>query len=221
MYSILLFHTLLINILLFFFAKTGEKFNLVLFMIFLGCLFGGILLSFAVSNMKFLSKIFINLIVYIILIVANVIGFICCARLGPNFFELVNTMFVVFNAGSLTVLLFASLVKDTPSTFWIMISCSGGIIITVFVMAKIYMVVVIYRLLILLIGCLSFAIYESMNLNALDAHKNSKEPTAPSLLSLPFELNICFIKVFWYVMKGFYRLCTMCCTLCPKKKRRR
>ena len=221
MYSILLFHTLIINILIFVFEKSEKSLDFFPLVVFLGCFSGGIFLSLAVSNMKFLSNNFMTYIFYLILLGANIIAFICCARLKESFFELINTMLVVFSAGSLTVIFFATLVKDTPSTFWLMVSCSGGIIIAIIVMAKIYNSNKLFRLLVLFFGALAFGIYESMNSNALNVNKNSKEPTAPSMVSLPFELNVCFIKVFWYAMKGLCSICSMCCSLCPKKKRRR
>lgn len=223
MYSILLFHTLLITILLFVFEKSDKEFDLLTLIIFLVCFAVGFFLSLSVSNMKCLSKSFMNYIIYIILLAANIIAFLCCSRLDQNLFEITNTILIIFDAGSLTIILFASLVKDTPSTFWLMLSCSGGLIIAIFVMIKIYYTNKLYRLLLLFVGCLSFGVYESMNSNALnvDIDKITKEPSPPSLVSLPFELNVCFIKVFWYIIKGIYTLCTMCCSLCPKKRRRR
>jgi hypothetical protein len=223
MYSILFFHTLLITILLFVFEKSDKEFDLLTLIIFLGCFAGGFFLSLSVSNMKCLSKGFMNYIIYIILLAANIIAFLCCSRLDTSLFEITNTIFIIFDAGSLTIILFASLVKDTPSTFWLMLSCSGGLIIAIFVMIKIYYSGKLYRLLLLFVGCLSFGVYESMNSNALNADidKITKEPSPPSLVSLPFELNVCFIKVFWYIIKGIYTLCTLCCSLCPKKRRRR
>lgn len=223
MYSILLFHTLLITILLFVFEKSDKEFDLLTLIIFLGFFAVGFFLSLSVSKMKCLSKSFMNYIFYIILLAANIIAFLCCSRLDQNLFEITNTILIIFDAGSLTIILFASLVKDTPSTFWLMLSCSGGLIIAIFVMIKIYYTNKLYRLLLLFVGCLSFGVYESMNSNALnvDIDKITKEPSPPSLVSLPFELNVCFIKVFWYIIKGIYTLCTMCCSLCPKKRRRR
>ena len=224
MYLILLFHTLLITILLFFFEKSEKEFDMLTLIVFLGCFAGGFFLSLSVSNMKCLSKGFMNYIIYIILLAANIIAFLCCSRLDQILFEITCTIFIIFDSGSLIIVLFTSLVKDTPSTFWLMISCSGGLILAIFVMIKIYYDNnKLYRLLLLFVGCISFGVYESMNYSALDVviDTNTKEPSPPSLVSLPFELNVCFIKVFWYVIKGLYTLCTMCCSLCPKKRRRR
>ena len=224
MYTVLLFHTLLITILLYVFTKSENiGFSIIKLAIFLGCFFGAILLSLAVSYFQFISKVFLNYLIYLIILGANVIGFICCARLNGDLFKLLKTMFIIFDAGSLTIIFFSTLVKDTPSTFWLMCSSCGGIIIAILVMAKVYNDSKIFRWVVILFGCIAFAIYESMNYNALDVYKkNTKnEASVPSMVSLPFELNICFVKIFWYVLKVIGYLCSMCFACCcagPKKK---
>ena len=225
MYTVLLFHTLLITILLYVFTKSENiGFSIIKLAIFLGCFFGAILLSLAVSNFQFISKVFLNYLIYLIILGANVIGFICCARLNGDLFKLLKTMFIIFDAGSLTIIFFSTLVKDTPSTFWLMCSSCGGIIIAILVMAKVYNDSKIFRWVVILFGCIAFAIYESMNYNALDVYKkNTKnEASVPSMVSLPFELNLCFVKIFWYVLKVIGYLCSMCFACCcagPKKKK--
>lgn len=225
MYTVLLFHTLLITILLYVFTKSENiGFSIIKLAIFLGCFFGAILLSLAVSYFQFISKVFLNYLIYLIILGANVIGFICCARLNGDLFKLLKTMFIIFDAGSLTIIFFSTLVKDTPSTFWLMCSSCGGIIIAILVMAKVYNDSKIFRWVVILFGCIAFAIYESMNYNALDVYKkNTKnEASVPSMVSLPFELNICFVKIFWYVLKVIGYLCSMCFACCcagPKKKK--
>jgi hypothetical protein len=225
MYTVLLFHTLLITILLYVFTKSENiSFSIIKLAIFLGCFFGAILLSLAVSYFQFISKVFLNYLIYLIILGANVIGFICCARLNGDLFKLLKTMFIIFDAGSLTIIFFSTLVKDTPSTFWLMCSSCGGIIIAILVMAKVYNDSKIFRWVVILFGCIAFAIYESMNYNALDVYKkNTKnEASVPSMVSLPFELNICFVKIFWYVLKVIGYLCSMCFACCcagPKKKK--
>ena len=134
MYSILLFHTLVITILLFVFGKKNVNFSPIKLIIFLACFFGSVLLSLAVTNYKFISKMFLNYLIYLVILGANVIGFVCCVRLNGDLFKLVNTLFMIFNTGSLTIILFSTLVKDTPSTFWLMCSSSGGILISVIVL---------------------------------------------------------------------------------------
>lgn len=225
MYTVLLFHTLLITILLYVFTKSENiSFSIIKLAIFLGCFFGAILLSLAVSYFQFISKVFLNYLIYLIILGANVIGFICCARLNGDLFKLLKTMFIIFDAGSLTIIFFSTLVKDTPSTFWLMCSSCGGIIIAILVMAKVYNDSKIFRWVVILFGCIAFAIYESMNYNALDVYKkNTKnEASVPSMVSLPFELNLCFVKIFWYVLKVIGYLCSMCFACCcagPKKKK--
>ena len=222
MYSILLFHTLLVTISLFLFTKEIDGFNILPFIIFLGCFFGGIILSLGISKIKVLSKVFLNYVLYLVLLAANVIGFICCANTYDNLFKLILTMFIIFDAGSLTIILFSLIVKDTPSTFWLMCSCSAGIIIAIIVMSKIYDTSILLKIFVFLFSVLSFGIYESMNYNALNEYQNTTKEimTAPSIISLPYELNVCFIKVFWYIIKGIFNLFSMCCSLCKTKKRR-
>ena len=223
MYSILLFHTLLVTILIYVFSrKNKHEFSIIKFVIFLGCFFGAILLSLAVSKLQFISKIYLNYILYLAILAANGIGFIFCSLLNDDLDSLIKTMFVVFDAGSLTIILFSFLVKDTPSTFWLMCSSCGGIIIAILVMAKIYNDSKIFRYLVILFGLISFAIFESMNYNALDGYKKSKnEPTAPSIVTLPFEFNLCFVKIFWYLIKIIKYLCSMCFDCCCAKGKKK
>ena len=187
--------------------------------IFAACFGGSLFLSLSISKIQCLTKIYLNYVLYLVLLGANIAEFVCLANLSESLYELVTTMFVIFDAGSLTIIIFSILVKDTPSTFWLMCSCTGGIFIALIVMSKIYSGS-LFRYLVMLFGFLAFGIYETMNYNALDAYKaNAKSaPTAPSMFSLPFELNISFVKVFWYILKGIVSLCSMCC--CPNKKRK-
>ena len=189
------------------------------FIIFAACFGGSLFLSLSISKIKCLTKIYLNYVLYLVLLGANIAEFICLANLSESLYQLVTTMFVIFDAGSLTIIIFSILVKDTPSTFWLMCSCSGGIFIALIVMSKIYSGS-LFRYLILLFGLLAFGIYEAMNYNALDTYKANAQsaPTAPSMFSLPFELNINFVKIFWYLIKGIFSLCSMCC--CPNKKRK-
>lgn len=187
--------------------------------IFAACFGGSLFLSLSISKIQCLTKIYLNYVLYLVLLGANIAEFVCLANLSESLYELVTTMFVIFDAGSLTIIIFSILVKDTPSTFWLMCSCTGGIFIALIVMSKIYSGS-LFRYLVMLFGFLAFGIYETMNYNALDTYKaNAKSaPTAPSMFSLPFELNISFVKVFWYILKGIVSLCSMCC--CPNKKRK-
>ena len=197
-------------------SNTASKWFL--FIVFAACLGGSVFLSLSISKIKVLSKIYLNYVLYLVLLAANVIGFACCANISRSLYELVTTMFIIFDAGSFTIILFSNFVKDTPSTFWLMCSCSGGIFIALIVMLKIYSGS-LFRYLVLLFGLLAFGIYEAMNYNALDSYKQNVKsaPTAPSMISLPFELNVSFVKIFWYLIKGIFYLFSMCCS--PNKKK--
>ena len=175
--------------------------NWFLFIVFAACLGGSVFLSLSITKIKCLSKIYLNYVLYLALLAANIVGFICCANIARSLYELITTMFIIFDAGSLTIILFSIFVKDTPSTFWLMCSCSGGVFIALVVMLKIYSGS-LFRYLVLLFGLLAFGIYETMNYNALDSYKESVKnaPTAPSMISLPFELNVSFVKIFWYLI---------------------
>ena len=240
MFSILLFHTLTITILLFIFVvDKNAGFTWLKLIFFLGGFFGGLLLSLAVSKIKCLTKFYLNYLIYIILFAANFIGFTFLSLLDSDDEEiedgtekkivtktgttskLVKTMFIIFDAASLTVILFSLLVKDTPSTYWLMICSAGGCIITIVIMTKIYGDGTLLKWGTMLFGAFSCAIYEAMTYNSLEVYKqNSKnEASIPSMISLPFELNACFVKIFWYVLKILKYLCTMCTSCCcPKKK---
>ena len=189
-------------------------------LIIFGICFGGSLfLSLCISKIKFFTRIYLHYILYLVLLAANIAEFVCLANLSESLYELVTTMFIIFDAGSLTIIIFSGFVKDTPSTFWLMCSCAGGCFIALIVMSKIYSGS-IFRYFVMLFGVLAFAIYETMNYKALDSYKQSvkSSPTAPSTFSLPFELNVSFVRVFLYFVKGICSLFALCC--CSGKKRK-
>ena len=198
-------------------SSTSSKWFL--FIVFAACLGGSVFLSLSISKIQILSKIYLNYVLYLVLLAANAIGFVCCANISKPLYELVTSMFIIFDAGSVTIIIFSVLVKETPSTFWLMCSCSGGIFIALIIMLKIYSGS-LFRFLVLLFGLLACGIYESMNYNALDSYNQNvkSEPTAPSMISLPFELNVSFVKIFWYMIKGIFSLFSMCC---PNKKKKK
>lgn len=187
--------------------------------IFAACFGGSVFLSLSITKIQLFRKIKLNYILYFVLLAANIAAFVCLANLSESLYELVTTMFIIFDAGSLTIILFSLFVKDTPSTFWLMCSCSGGIVIALIVMSKIYSGS-LFKYLVMLFGLLAFGIYEAMNYNALDVYKQNAQsaPTAPSMISLPFELNVNFVRIFWYMIKGIFYLFSLCC--CPNKKRK-
>ena len=132
-------------------------------------------------------------------------------------------MFIVFDTASISVIFFSGLVKDTPSTFWLMVAGVSGPIITILILAKIFGDGILLKWLTLLFGIFSLAVYESMTYNSLDAYmKNNKDDAGiPSIVSLPFELNLCFVKVFVYFIQILQKLCSMCASCCcPTTKKR-
>jgi hypothetical protein len=189
-------------------------------LIIFGICFGGSLfLSLCISKIKFFTRIYLHYILYLVLLAANIAEFVCLANLSESLYELVTTMFIIFDAGSLTIIIFSGFVKDTPSTFWLMCSSAGGCFIALIVMSKIYSGS-LFRYFVMLFGILAFGIYETMNYKALDTYKQNvkSSPSAPSSFSLPFELNISFVRVVWYLVKGICSLFSLCC--CPNKKRK-
>ena len=224
MYSILLLHTLVVTIGVFFFVQSEEdiKFTMFRLILFLACFGGGIVLSIFISNISFLSKIFFNYILWLVLLAANLMGFIVCSRLHEYLPKLIKTLFIIFDTGSLTIIIFSLCVKDTPSTFWLMCSSAGGTIIAILIMAKILGSGLFWKWAILLFGGIACGIYEAMNYNALDVYKkNSKDAVAPSIVALPYELNVCFVKIFWYILKLIGYLCSLCFACCCTKGKKR
>ena len=219
MYSVLLFHTMIITILLFviksqYSDELKEKENDLgdySWPIFIGCIVLSILLSLLVSKVQFLSKIFINYIFYLALLVLNSLAFVWGGK-GP-LFDYIVSMLIMFDAGSLTVLMFSTFVKDVPSTFWIMCSCASGHLVAMFVLIKVYDE---HKYFVLFCCVLAFAIYESMNYNAFDTSKSN----APSMISLPFELNLGVVIIIYYVLYGIYYFMKFCCCPTSNKKKK-
>ena len=223
MYSVLLFHTLLITVLLFIVHfkyldnikknenKLWSKYS---WAIFGGCIVLSILLSFLVSKVKCISTLYLNYIFYLILLALNAVAFVYGGK--EDLFNFIISMLIMFDAGSITILLFSSLIKDAPSTFWLMCSCSAGHLLAMFILIKVYSD---DKYLILLFCILAFFIYETMNYNALDSYKASKNNSSiPSMMILPFELNLSFIKIIWYVLYGIFSCLLSCC--CDNKRKK-
>lgn len=234
MYSILLFHTLAVTTTIFVFNIISHR-SYSLFKIIASSagIAGGIILSFAVTKIRCLSNFILVFLFYIVVLAANVIGFTYCSLLGEEgengdsgdkyISNLLKTMFIVFDSASLTVILFSCFVKDTPSTFWLMCCSGGGCILSIVIAAKIYSDdSKLKRWGLMLFGGIACAIYESMTYNSLDDYINNKKTEKfPPVMSLPFEFNICFIKIFWYFIKIIGYLCSMCVSCCcPARKKR-
>lgn len=225
MYTVLFFHTFIITILLYYFnyktddvidEKSKELGNYT-WAIFAGCIALSIVLSFLVSKVQFLSKVFINYIFYIILLALNALAFIWGGK--DDFFDYIISMLIMFDAASLIIIIFLALMKDAaPSTFWIMCSCTAGSLIAMYVILKIYST---HKYFVLITCILSFAIYESMNYSVFDSYTNkakNKNNNSPSMISLPFELNISFVMLIYYILYGFFLFFKSCCCSSNSKK---
>jgi hypothetical protein len=224
MYSVLLFHTAIITILLFIVHlkylrkfnenkdKIGTKYS---WLIFAGCIILSILLSLLVSKVRCISTMYLNYIFYLILLALNAVAFVFGGI--DSLFDYIISMLIMFDAGSITILFFSMLVKDAPSTFWLMCSCSAGHLIAMFILIKVFE----DNKYIVLVFCgLAFAIYQTMNYNALDSYKASKNNTSiPSMMILPFELNLSFIKIIYYVLYGIFSCLVSCCCGTTKSKK--
>lgn len=219
MYSVLFFHTMIITILLYIvhykyldeFNENKDDLGDYSWAIFIGCIVLSILLSLLVSKVQFISKIFLNYIFYLLLLALNSLAFVWGGK--DSLFDYIVSILIMFDAGSLTVLIFSTFVKDVPSTFWIMCSCASGHLVAMFVLIKVYDA---HKYFVLLTCSLAFAIYETMNYSAFD---NNKSNSMPSMISLPFELNMGFIYVIYYVLYGIFSFMRFCC--CPSSNKKK
>jgi len=230
MYTVLMIHTIIVTLVLMngLYSKrrnqtvfTNDILNLI---IFAACFVGGTFFSFIVTNFRFLSKI-INFLIYIILLGANVAGFYCLLSYGEDV-ELIPkiliTMFIVFDSGSIMVIVFSLCVKDTPSTFWIMLSSAGGNLLAIVIMLKVYNFdAMLKRYCLMGFAFIAFAIFEVMNYHALDVYRRSttNQTKIPSMFALPFELNNCYVKTFWYLLLGIAQGCGLCCSACCSRRK--
>ena len=227
MYSVLFFHTLIITIILFivhfkYLDKINKEKDKIKegyqWLIFGGCIILSILLSLLVSKVRCISAIFLNYIFYLILLVLNGVAFVYGGK--DSLFDYISSMLIMFDAGSLTILIFSALVKEAPSTFWLMCSCAAGHLIAMFILIKVYSD---HKYLVLLFCAIAFAIYESMNYNALDSYKANQKNinSIPSMMSLPFELNLCFVKIVYYILYGLFSCFISCCCDSNSNKRKK
>ena len=219
MYSVLLFHTGIITALLIIvrhkyekeFEDREEDLGDYSWLVFLGCIVLSILLSLLVSKVQIISKICLNYIFYLVLLALNSLAFVWGGK--DSLYDYILSMLIMFDAGSLTVLIFSTFVKDAPSTFWIMCSCASGLLVAMFVLIRVFDD---HKYFVLLFCALSFAIYESMNYDAFDNCKSS----VPSMISLPFELNLGFVKMVYYVLYGIFYFMRFCCCPASNKKKK-
>lgn len=219
MFSVLLFHTSIITILTIFIhcsqAKDvpEEAKNYLLF-IFLGCLIAGIVLSVIVVYVKVISKLYLNYILYFVLLAMNGVAF---SSAGYKIaFPEVTSMLVIFDAGSLFILLFSCLVKESPSSFWSVISCGCGCLLGFMVVLKIFKESSFF---VTIFGIYAIAIMEYVTNNALESYENNEESDSsiPSMMCLPFELNLSSVKIIVATFLLIKDLCTPC--FCKKRRR--
>ena len=161
MYSILLCHTGILTLVQFIInivqVKKGNVFNAALG------------LSMLVTKIKCFSNVLFIYIFYVALLafdlcIFNIGGFIIS-------FDIFASMLLIFDAGTIVILLLFSLIKEAPSTFWLICTSIGGIILTAFLCTKIYE----ENSVVVLIFCVyAFVVYESMNYNAFYTEKKKK-----------------------------------------------
>ena len=220
MFTILFIHTTLITVLLYLIhynvsdssKKISEKteqnksYN---WLYFAGCITLSIILSLLVCYVQFVSKIFLNYLFYLILLVLNANAFIWGGYNNDHSFHWTSAMLIMFDVGSLCVLLLSCFVKENPSTFWMMIGSGVGLLLTLMILCKVYND---DKYSTFLFCVLSFGVYEATTYNALDCFEHpEKKKNVPSMMTLPFELNLCFIKIIYYVFLLFVDCCKACC----------
>ena len=231
MFSVLLFHTGVLTIAEYVIhaiqKSKGTVFDedyMALYWVIFGVGIGLVLaLSLLVTKITCLSSPIFIYLLYVILLGLD----LCIFLIGGEIisFEIFVNMLIVFDAGSIVVLIFCSLSKDSPSSFWIMCTSIGGIILAIFLGTKIYED---QSTLVLIFGVISFAIYEVMNYNTFNPDKKKKSKNEgqknkegevkeekvriPPMMNLPFELNASFLKIFYLIFKGVYFIIKGCCT---------
>ena len=215
MYTFLFIHTIILTIVLFFIHfKTeniiNEKLKELESTLYIWISIGVLLLfSIIVSVIAHILNItFLNFIFFIILLISNSLMFIV---VGVKLkFECAISMVIMFDSASLVILIFLALIKDAPSSFWLICSCVAGNLLSMYILTRVFSG---DKYLIFLTCLLSFAIYEIMNYKALDCKKS-----IPSMLSLPFNLNISIILVIYYIFYCIFYLFKSCCSSSGKKK---
>lgn len=179
-------------------------------------------LALMVSKIRCFTSLYFIYLLYVVLLALD----LCIFNIGGQLisFDIFVTILIVFDAGSILILIFCSFIKEPPSTFWIMLSSSGGIILAVFLCAKLYED---NRILVLVFGVYAYVIYQVMNYNTFNISKKKKkkgelatkeqESIIPSAMSLPYEFNASFVKIFVFIFQGIYSIISGCCS--GKKKK--
>lgn len=218
MYSVLLFHTLSITILTFIFrfgkgddipeqAKTYELY------ICLGCILIGFLLSLLVSKVKFITKARLNYLFYFVLYAVNAVAFILAGY--KSFFPQSATILIMIDAGAISILILAIALKENPSTFWMMLACGCGCLLTWMVLLKVFQYKYYY---IIFFGIFAAILIEYVTYVSLESYQaNAENQIVPSMMSLPYELNL---SAIFFIIKFFQWLYGRCVAWCCPKKRK-
>lgn len=224
MYILLLVHTGILTIVEYMIHSIEENDKIfsndpsaliIYWIVFGGSIVAALALSLMASKIRCFSSLYFIYVLYIVLLALD----LCIFNIGGQFvsFDIFVSMLIIFDAGSIVVLLFCSFIKEPPSTFWIICSSSGGIILAVFLCSKLYEE---NRILVLIFGVLSFIIYQVMNYNTFNPPKSKKkrgelstteqESVIPSAMVLPYEFNASFIKIFFIIFKGIVYIIKGC-----------
>ena len=224
MYTVLLIHTAILTIAVYIINANDaglyetDAGMVTLYWILFGASIGGcLILSLLLTKITCMKSPFFIYILYLIILGLDAFIFILGAHLLS--FDIFVSMLIVFDGASIVVIIFCSLIKDHPSTFWVMCSSSGGIILAVFLSTKLYEDL---KMLVLIFGVYSFVIYQVMNYNIFNTDSGKKKKSAndvpeqepalkiPPMMLLPFEFNAAFIKMFILIIKGIIFLIKGC-----------
>ena len=224
MYALLFLHTLIITIILFILNKEKREFMMKNFFIFCGYFFGSIVFSFLVLYCNFFYKILsiiteiffkkyistiTNFLIYIILLGLNIFAFIYGSKLNEEIFQLIKFMFIIFDLGSIIIILLSFCIKNNSrSISWLVwISAITNILIIILLEIK-------YKdTKYLSYGILFVFIYIIMNYKFIESIESNEKKMIISIFSLPCFLNIYFILFFsvvilfiWWVIKFLLKI---------------
>lgn len=232
MYLILLIHTAILTLVEYIihliklknpgFLKTDDTSLAIYWVIFCVSIVLVLLLSLMVSKITCFSSLYFIYVLYVVLLALD----LCIFNIGGHIilFDVFVTILIIADAGSLVVLIFCSFIKEPPSSFWIMCCSTGGIILAIFLCAKLYEE---ERIIVLVFGVYTFIVYQVMNLNAFKtekkkkkrgaAYKDEEEMKIPSAMVLPYEFNAAYFKMFLLFFEGAVLVIKGCCTKKKKK----
>ena len=234
MYLILLIHTAILTLVEYIihiiklknenFLKSDNTSLAIYWVVFCISIVLVLLLSLMVSKITCFSSLYFIYVLYVILLALD----LCIFNIGGHIisFDIFVSILIIANAGSLVVLIFCAFIKEPPSSFWVMCCSTGGIILAIFLCAKLYEE---ERIMVLVFGVYTFIIYQVMNLNAFKtdkkkkkrgaAYKEEEEMKIPSAMVLPYEFNAAYFKMFLLFFEGLVLVIKGCCTGKKKKEK--